>query len=136
MWSRFDFSAYLECRPAGRVCYPLSLDMSVEKQSSAAEVPAGDFQNVAQAATEALAHERDRLRLLLDVNNAIVSTLDMPDVFAAISAFCRDVVHHEYTSLALLEKDSNSIRLFALDFPGGVSNSIHAYRWLAIWPYP
>jgi formate hydrogenlyase transcriptional activator len=93
--------------------------MSVEKQSSGAELHAGELQNVAQAATQALAHERDRLRLLLDVNNAIVSTLDMPDVFAAISAFCRDVVHHEYTSLALLEKDSNSIRLFALDFPGG-----------------
>ena len=72
-------------------------------------------------ATQAeLARERDRLRLLLEVNNAVVSNLELPDVFAAISAFCRDLFHHEYTSLALLEKESpDRIRLHALDFPTG-----------------
>jgi len=67
-----------------------------------------------------LARERDRLRLLLEVNNAVVSNLELPDVFAAISAFCRDLLNHEYTSLALLEKDApGKIRLHALDFPSG-----------------
>src|SRR6202158_3052734 len=89
---------------------PLPFAMDLPKQQLA-ETPAEQ--------AGALARERDRLQLLLDVNNAIISTLDMPDVFAAISAFCRDVVHHEYTSLALLEKDTNSLRLFALDFPEG-----------------
>ena len=82
------------------------------------ELPKRQFAESA-ADQEALSRERDRLQLLLDVNNAIVSTLDMPDVFAAICAFCRDVVHHEYTSLDLLEKETDSIRLFALDFPQG-----------------
>jgi len=73
-----------------------------------------------EAAQAALARERDRLRLLLEVNNAVVSNLELPDVFAAISAFCRDLLHHEYTSLALLEKEApEKIRLHALDFPGG-----------------
>ena len=93
--------------------------MCADNRSTILKPPEEGSSDAAQAATEALAHERDRLRLLLDVNNAIVSTLDMPDVFAAISAFCRDVVHHEYTSLALLEKETKTLRLFALDFPGG-----------------
>src|SRR5271157_5603917 len=67
-----------------------------------------------------LSRERDRLRLLLEVNNAVVSNLELPDVFAAISAFCRDLLKHEYTSLALLDKDTpGKLRLFALDFPSG-----------------
>jgi formate hydrogenlyase transcriptional activator len=105
------------------VVLPLRNTMEVRKTSKEGAPEAGGRSPLpAQSAgspQDALARERDRLRLLLDVNNAIVSTLDMPDVFAAISAFCRDVVHHEYTSLALLEKETNSLRLFALDFPDG-----------------
>jgi len=71
-----------------------------------------------ESARAELARERDRLRLLLEVNNAVVSNLELPDVFAAISAFCRDLFHHEYTSLALLDKEApGKIRLHALDFP-------------------
>ena len=75
----------------------------------------------APATTQAeLAHERDRLRLLLEVNNAVVSNLELPDVFAVISAFCRDLLKHEYTSLALLDKEApGRIRLHAVDFPAG-----------------
>ena len=74
----------------------------------------------AEAAQAELSRERDRLRLLLEVNNAVVSNLELPDIFAAISAFCRDLLHHEYTSLALLDKDSpGKLRLHALDFPSG-----------------
>jgi formate hydrogenlyase transcriptional activator len=74
----------------------------------------------AEATQAELARERDRLRLLLEVNNAVVSNLELPDVFAAISAFCRDLLNHEYTSLALLDKEApGKIRLHALDFPTG-----------------
>ena len=78
-------------------------------------------QEASPEATQAeLSRERDRLRLLLEVNNAVVSNLELPDVFAAISAFCRDLLHHEYTSLALLDKDTpGKLRLHALDFPSG-----------------
>jgi len=72
-----------------------------------------------EAAQRELSRERDRLRLLLEVNNAVVSNLELPDLFGAISACCREVLGHEYTSLALLEKDSGKLRLFGLDFPGG-----------------
>jgi len=77
-------------------------------------------QPAADSTQAELARERDRLRLLLEVNNAVVSNLELPDVFAVISAFCRDLLRHEYTSLALMDKESpGKIRLHAVDFPTG-----------------
>src|ERR1700674_5114720 len=73
----------------------------------------------AQAYQRQLAQERDRLRVLLEVNNAIVSKLDLRSLLNAISASLRRVIHHEYTSLALFEEDKNKMRVMALDFPQG-----------------
>jgi len=73
----------------------------------------------AQAYQRQLAQERDRLRVLLEVNNAIVSKLDLRSLLNAISASLRRVIHHEYTSLALYEEDKNKMRVLALDFPQG-----------------
>ena len=73
----------------------------------------------AQAYQRQLAHERDRLRVLLEVNNAVVSKLDLHALLNAISASLRRVIHHEYTSLALYEPEMNQMRMLALDFPQG-----------------
>ncbi len=73
----------------------------------------------AQAYQRQLAQERDRLRVLLEVNNAVVSKLDLRALLNAISASLRRVIHHEYTSLALYEEDKNEMRVLALDFPEG-----------------
>lgn len=73
----------------------------------------------AQAYQRQLAQERDRLRVLLEVNNAMVSKLDLRALFSAISASLRRVIHHEYTSLALFEESTNRMRVLALDFPQG-----------------
>ncbi len=73
----------------------------------------------AQAYQRQLAQERDRLRVLLEVNNAVVSKLDLRSLLNAISASLRRVIHHEYTSLALYEEDKNEMRVLALDFPEG-----------------
>jgi formate hydrogenlyase transcriptional activator len=73
----------------------------------------------AQAYQRQLAQERDRLRVLLEVNNAIISKLDLRALLNAISASLRRVIHHEYTSLALFEEDKNKMRVMALDFPQG-----------------
>ncbi|HEX4642417.1 MAG TPA: sigma 54-interacting transcriptional regulator [Candidatus Acidoferrales bacterium] len=71
----------------------------------------------AQAYQRQLAQERDRLRVLLEVNNAVVSKLALHDLLNAISASLRRVIHHEYTSLALFEPATNQMRMLALDFP-------------------
>jgi len=66
-----------------------------------------------------LARERDRLRLLLEVNNALVSTLDLRQLLSSISACLRQVLNHDYASLALYEPAARQVRLQALDFPQG-----------------
>jgi formate hydrogenlyase transcriptional activator len=73
----------------------------------------------AQAYQWQLAQERDRLRVLLEVNNAMVSKHDLHALLIAISASLRRVIHHEYTSLALFEPATNMMRVLALDFPQG-----------------
>lgn len=70
-----------------------------------------------QASQQHLARERDRLRLLLEVNNALVSHLDFQDMFAATTACLRRVLPNDYTSLALYEPEHDRFRLYALDFP-------------------
>jgi formate hydrogenlyase transcriptional activator len=73
----------------------------------------------AQIYQQELARERDRLRLLLEVNNALVSTLDLHHLLTAISACLRRVMNHDYASLGLYEPIAQQVRLQALDFPQG-----------------
>ena len=61
-----------------------------------------------------LARERDRLRLLLDVNNAVVSHLNMDDVFASVSASLQKVIQHDGCSLMLYEPDTGQYRCHVL----------------------
>jgi formate hydrogenlyase transcriptional activator len=73
---------------------------------------------IAEAHRLQVARERDRLGLLLDVTNALVSSLDFRELFASIMQCLRRVIPHEYTSLALHDTESNLLRLQALDFAG------------------
>ncbi len=73
----------------------------------------------AQIYQQELARERDRLRLLLELNNALVSTLDLRQLLAAISSCLRRVMNHDYASLGLYEPAAQQVRLQALDFPQG-----------------
>jgi formate hydrogenlyase transcriptional activator len=66
-----------------------------------------------------LRRERDHLRLLLEVNNVVVSTLDLHELLGAISTCLRRVVQHDYASLALYEPENQQLRLHALDFAAG-----------------
>src|SRR5437899_7811735 len=57
----------------------------------------------AQAAQHQLAAERDHLRLLLDVTNALVSNLDLSGLLPVVSSLLQRVIPHEFTALALHE---------------------------------
>ena len=70
-----------------------------------------------QAYQTQLALERDRLRVLLDVNNVLVSTRELSAVFSGIVTSLERVIHHDYTSLALLEPATGLLKIYALDFP-------------------
>jgi formate hydrogenlyase transcriptional activator len=69
-----------------------------------------------QAYQVQLARERDRLQVLLDVNNVLVSTRELPELFRGIVTSLEKVIHHDYTSLALRDSASGLLKIHALDF--------------------
>jgi formate hydrogenlyase transcriptional activator len=71
-----------------------------------------------QAYQGQLAEERDRLRVLLEINNVLVSSRELPELFQGIVSTLERVIHHEYTSLALLNPASGLLKIYALNFPG------------------
>jgi formate hydrogenlyase transcriptional activator len=71
----------------------------------------------ARSYQQLLARERDRLRLLLDINNNVISHLELGDLFQAISSSLRDCFHHEYTGLWLFENGTPRLRCVGMDFP-------------------
>ena len=66
-----------------------------------------------------LAKERDCLRLLLEINNAVVSHLDVDEVFRSASALIRDYFGSELTAVWLIDRQSDRIQRVLLDFPSG-----------------
>jgi formate hydrogenlyase transcriptional activator len=66
-----------------------------------------------------LKRERDHLRLLLDVKDAVASELDTRELFAAISGCLRKVLNVDYASMTLLDPETGQLRRQSLDFPAG-----------------
>jgi formate hydrogenlyase transcriptional activator len=64
----------------------------------------------------ALAEERDRLRLLLDLNNTLSPNLALRDLLRAVSSNVRRVMRCDYTSVILPEPDGERLRLYARNF--------------------
>jgi formate hydrogenlyase transcriptional activator len=71
----------------------------------------------AQSVQQQLKEQHDRLKLLLDVNNTVVSVLDLRELLNAVSASLRKLVPHEYASISLYDQESNRLNIHALDFP-------------------
>jgi formate hydrogenlyase transcriptional activator len=69
-----------------------------------------------QAYQGQLARERDRLQVLLEVNNVLVSTRELRELFRGIVSSLEKVIHHDYTSLALRDSASGLLKIHALDF--------------------
>jgi formate hydrogenlyase transcriptional activator len=63
--------------------------------------------------------ERDRLRLLLEINNHIVSKLDINELFRSASASIRTYFRNDFTGFWLIDKQSNQLECVVLDFPSG-----------------
>ena len=59
----------------------------------------------------------DRLQLLLDVTNQVVSNLQIDDLLRAISASVRRVMQCDVVYVCLPRSDVNRLRIFVLDFP-------------------
>jgi formate hydrogenlyase transcriptional activator len=66
-----------------------------------------------------LARERDRLRLLLEINNQVVTQLDVNELFRSASGSIRKYFANDFTGFWLIDKQSNQLECAILDFPGG-----------------
>ena len=70
----------------------------------------------AKAAQRQLTHERDHVRLLLEVNNAVVSHLSLDDLFPAVSTCLRKVIQHDGSALVLYDEATRRYRVHVLSF--------------------
>jgi len=66
-----------------------------------------------------VASQRDRLSLLLEINNHIVSKLEAEELFQAVAGSMRRHLGADLTSLWLLNKETDRFERKFLDFPGG-----------------
>lgn len=66
--------------------------------------------------------ERDRLRLLLDVNNAVVSSLNLHDLLCVVSGWLKKFFPLDLASMVIKDEESGQLKVHALDAPapGGV----------------
>ena len=88
----------------------------VAKQVAVAIDNAFNFED-AQSVQKQLKEEHDRLRLLLEVNNTVVSVLDLRKLLNAVSASLRRLMPHEYASISLYDPETERLQIYALDFP-------------------
>jgi formate hydrogenlyase transcriptional activator len=71
----------------------------------------------AQDFQQQVVRERDRLKLLLDVNNAVVSNLAFSELIKAIPRSVRTAMQCDAVCLSLPEADNQHLRIYGLDFP-------------------
>ncbi|HVX67803.1 MAG TPA: sigma 54-interacting transcriptional regulator [Bryobacteraceae bacterium] len=64
-----------------------------------------------------LEEERDRLRLLLDLNNTVAPNLDLRELLRAISSNVTRVMRCDYASVVLPERDGKTLRVYARQLP-------------------
>ena len=66
----------------------------------------------------AAVRERDRLRTLFDITNALVSKLASDELFSAIGAQLSKLIRHDYSMLTVSNSDNGRLDLYALHSPG------------------
>ena len=66
-----------------------------------------------------VARERDRLKLLLDVNNAVVSNLSLIELFKVIPSRVRLAMQCDGACLSLPDLKNQQLEIHGLDFPEG-----------------
>jgi formate hydrogenlyase transcriptional activator len=66
---------------------------------------------------EALQREKDRLRVLLEINATLMINRDLEHLFPEVSEVMRRVVGHDYASVAVCDKAAQTLALYPLDSP-------------------
>lgn len=66
-----------------------------------------------------LAEERDRFKLLLEINNHVVTQLEINDLFRHASSSLRKYFANDFTGFWIIDKQTNKLECALLDFPTG-----------------
>jgi formate hydrogenlyase transcriptional activator len=66
-----------------------------------------------------LESERDKLQLILDLNNSVVSNLELREVLRSVSPGIRKTMRLDGVALILPDATNKQLQLYALDFPNG-----------------
>jgi formate hydrogenlyase transcriptional activator len=72
----------------------------------------------ASSSGQQLARDHDRLKLLLDVNNAVVPHLALDKLLHTISDSLRQIVPHDVSGLGLYDSETGQLRAQVLEYPG------------------
>src|SRR5262245_2085369 len=71
-----------------------------------------------ESSSHQLARERNRLKLLLDINNAVVSHLELDQLLHVISESLQRVVPHDSSTIGLFDAQSGELRARVLEYNG------------------
>jgi formate hydrogenlyase transcriptional activator len=84
----------------------------VANQVAIAVENALNFERACKAEQE-VKYQFERKRLMLEINNAVVSILDLGELVKAISAILRDIMPHDAAGIALYEPERNHLREYS-----------------------
>src|SRR6266852_2539178 len=73
--------------------------------------------DASQASQEQLARKNERLGLLLELTNHVVSNLEFRDLLRAVVASTRRVMACDGVGITLPDTDNTRLRIYAMDFP-------------------
>ena len=108
-------SRHLGVLSLGR-CYPHAYD---EEEVRFLELASDQIGLAIDAAVNFLSSQRaqERLKLILDLTNQVVSNLEFHDLLVAASASVRRVMGCDAAAVMLADSDGTSLRVHALDYP-------------------
>ena len=72
-----------------------------------------------EAVRDQLESERNKLQLILDLNNSVVSNLELREVLRSVSPGIRKTMRLDGVALILPDAANRQLQLYALDFPDG-----------------
>src|ERR1700730_8975424 len=73
--------------------------------------------DAAQASQQQLLKKSERVGLLLELTNHVVSNLEFRDLLRAVAASTRRVMHCDGAGITLPDTENTHLRIYALDFP-------------------
>jgi formate hydrogenlyase transcriptional activator len=62
----------------------------------------------------------ERERLMLQINNAVVSHLDLREIVRVVSASLREVLQPDVTGISIFDPETNQFRSYYFDLPDGI----------------